>query len=223
MSLAKACWVFLIGLLCASSAIADMVIFQNGERRFGDAEIDAASDVVLTVEGVSKVYKRHQVRDVIFGVDQADIQDATPAEPVQSPTETYLPYQPSADSIYDITGANYYRKTLENSLGREFTVDVEEFFDVPVIRVFPVSYGFFARRGTFVRILMTNRDDRTWNALQLRINLFDEEDQLLSSRDVYVFRLPPTQQDSVGRRVLEANFADVPYDRVERVQVMRRF
>lgn len=218
---------FLLLTSLANLAAADMVIFHNGERRFGAATILSSSDVLLETNGVSKIYLARQVREVLFGVNREDIQPATPVAPVPAPadlddaTETYMPFVSSGD-IFDVTGVNIYRKKLTTAEGRDFIVDVEEYFDIPIIQVLPMSYGFFARRGTFLRAIIYNREDILWNPVSFRIFLFDQEDRLLSTKDIYVRRLPATREIP-QRRLVTADFPDTPYERVYRLRFARKF
>lgn len=206
---------------------ADMVIFQNGERRFGDALIISGSDVILNQGSSSKRFAKHQIKDIIFGFTEEDyrarmIGSATAADvDLDSVTEVYVPYEASGQ-IYDITGANVYRKKMTTPLGASFIVDVEEHFDVGEIQIFPIAVPFFGRSGTFVRMSLLNRDTDPWNALKMRVFLFGENG-LLQTRDEYIFSLPGNTENSVGRRILEMQFPDVPYAAVKTVRVVRRF
>lgn len=205
-------------------ASADLVIFNNGERRYGKANyIASSSDIVLISSDSSKQFSSRQIRQIIWGVDgpggiPASATTAAAAI-IKGTTETYIPFSSSGD-IFDITGANVYRKTMTNNDGREFILDVEEYFDVPMMRIYPTSYSFFGRRGCFFVALLKNREPLPWHPAEFRIKFFKEDGTLLSSKDIYVFRLPGKNNSG---RVLEAEFPDVPYELVKHITMVRRW
>lgn len=201
---------------------ADMIIFHNGERRFGVANLIAGtSDVTLTKDNITKQYSALQIRDIVFGVDSPeDIQDdIASATAIQSPTETYIPFA-SSGSIIDITGANVYRKTMENNDGREFIIDIEEYFDITIFRAYPIRYSFFGREGVFIVALLKNREPLPWHPAEFRLKIFNEDNTLIASKDFYVFRLPG--QGNRGR-VIEVEVPDVPYESVHHISIVRKW
>ncbi|MBI1390219.1 MAG: hypothetical protein GC154_17405 [bacterium] len=203
-------------------ASADMIIFHNGERRYGTANyIPSSSDVVLTTKDYSKRFSFTQIREVVFGVDKPEDQAAKAVASAtnQNATEEFIPFT-GGDSIYDVTGGDVYRKKMSSPDGKEFILDVEDKFDVPTMKIYPTTYSFYNRQGVYLILLLTNREDLSWRPLEMRVKLYDEDDNLIASKDAYVFRLPGAGQ---GSRVIEMQFPDVIYDRVKRIRVMRKY
>ncbi len=200
---------------------ADMVVFHNGERRYGVANyIGSTSDIVLNSDDSAKQFRASQIREIVWGVEGPIAASATPASStLSSATETYIPFASKGD-ILDITGANVYRKTMTNNDGREFILDIEEFFDVPLMRLYPISYSFFGRQGSFLVALLKNREPLPWHPAEFRVKFFRENGDLLSSKDFYVYRLPGRNK---GARVVEVEFPDVPYELVKHITIIRKW
>lgn len=220
---------FWLNIIIAAQAVfgmiasADLVIFNNGERRYGAANyIASTSDIVLTTSNFAKQFSSTQIRQIIWGINGpgAIPASATPeAATVPGATETYIPFASSGD-IFDITGANVYRKKMTSNNGKEYIFDIEEPFDVPLMRLYPTSYSFYGRQGCFLVALLKNREPLPWHPVEFRIKFFDEKDKLLSSKDIYVFRLPAR---SSGARVVEVEFPDVPYELVKHITMVRKW
>lgn len=202
-------------------ASADMVVFQNGERRYGAASyIGSTSDIVLVSDNSSKQFRSTQIREIVWGIDGPIPSSTTlAAATVPGATETYIPFA-SGGSVFDITGASVYRKTMTNNDGREFILDVEEFFDVPIMRLYPTTYSFFGRRGCFFVALLKNREPLPWHPAEFRVKFFKEDGTLLTSKDFYVYRLPGK---NTGARVVEVEFPDVPYELVKHITMIRKW
>ncbi|MBD3266217.1 hypothetical protein GF373_06060 [bacterium] len=194
----------------------DVVIFINGDTRYGDAEITDATTVQLNVKGATETYNRRLVTEIIEGIDEP-----APGE-VASATDGRYVHKPSG-FVYDITGDIAVGKTMKTPRGKELRVDIEDKFDITAIRLLPVRYSFYNRLGSYLIGAITNNSDRTWHSVEFRVTIYDKEEKLLAAKDFYVFRLPKTANGKPGRRVFEVALPDVLYEQIDRVRIVRKF
>ncbi len=198
---------FLCGL--TGIAFADLILFHNGDFLIGDANEMKNGDVILTADGVQKVFKSIQVKDIIFGA----------TSPVSIPGASNA----IADaSILPITLDITHRKEMTNHDGRKFIVDCQDGFEIPFVNLYPKTYSFFNRRGSKLRAGLVNNTTQELNGATFRVFFYDNQDKLMVTKDFYILRLRPTTQTR-RMRIFEVDMVDVPYERVRRMRVVERF
>ena len=197
----------------ARPAAADLIIFYNGDFKYGQVK-DIGNEYSLTINNVIKIYKKSQVREVAYGVNAP-----APGEIVSVTDFIHA----ATDSIWQITGAITLRSPLQGENNRQVLLDVEEGFTIQQIYIFPTTYSFFDFRGSFLAAAIVNSTTKAQNDLEFRVYFYGDKDQLISSKDFYVNRLPP----QVGNRPVGRRFAltmpDVPFDSIRRVRIVRKF
>ena len=206
--------VILFIVMLSFESSADLVLFRNGDHRYGKATELKDGSVMLDVNGAIKIFKQIQVKEVFMGIEPPK------AGEVISVTGFMLKGGPD---IIGVTGSITHRNKIKTIGGKMMTLDVEDGFDINVMQMFPTKYSFFNRRGCFVAGVLINPTTRTWRALQLRAHLYDSKDKMLTSKDFYIFRIPAATAKGPGRRKFELNFTDVAYERIERMRMVRKF
>ncbi len=201
-------------LILSFESSADLVVFNNGDHRYGKATELKDGSVMLNVNGTIKIFKKAQVKDVFMGIDPPK------AGEIRSVSDFTSKGGPE---IIGVTGAITHQNRIKTLGGKMVTMDVEDGFDVNVMQMFPTTYSFFNRRGCFVAGVLINPTTRSWRALQLRAHLFDAKDKILTSKDFYIFRIPAATAKGPGQRKFEMNFTDVAYERIERMRLVRKF
>ncbi len=206
--------VLLFIVILSFESFADLVVFNNGDHRYGKATELKDGSVMLDVNGTLKIFKKSQVQDVFKGVNRPKAGEVLSASGF---TEKAGP------EIIGVTGPITHRKKIKTLGGKMMTLDVEDGFDINVMQMFPTKYSFFNRRGCFMAGVLINPSTRTWRALQLRAHLYDAKDKMLTSKDFYIFRIPAATAKGPGRRKFEMNFTDVAMERVQRMRIVRKF
>ncbi len=201
-------------LLLGFYSHADLVLFYNGDHRYGKATELQDGTVMLDVNGTIRYYKRDQIKEIGYGIEK-------PADGTVVSITDFT--QIVGANILFVTGPITHRTQIKTQDGKQLRMDVEDGFDVPILHVFPARYGFYNRRGCFIAGLLINPSTRTWHALQLRAHLYDKNDRILSSKDFYIFRIPAATPQGPGQRKFEMNFPDVPYEYVDRMRLVRKF
>lgn len=195
-------------------AWSDLVIFHNGDFRYGEVTELPNQEISLWEDGGIRHYKKSQIREIIKGINRP-----APGEIV---TATDFVYAATAELLTG-TGAITHRVSIQAAPGKKLVVDVENGFEVPRLRIWRSGYPFFQRQGCFLAGELVNATTQTWVNTTFRATLYDEKDTLLSSKDFYVFRLPPGGPKQPSLRKFELDFPDVPYPRVKRMRLVRRF
>jgi hypothetical protein len=208
-------FIILAVFLTPLSAQSDVVIFYNGEARYGDV-IEDATEIRLERNGKIEIYKKNMVQKTIPGLEEPDV-----GEEAVNEEEDFL-HKPSGN-IFSITGDIAVRKKLVTPEGKELLVDVEDKFDIAQLRLLPVRYSFFNRQGCYLIGALTNKFDTTWHGVEFRVTLYNPSDRLLASKDFYVFRMPRPSPEGSSRRVFELAIPDVPYEEVSRIRLVRKF
>lgn len=205
-------WVLIaITEMLSFSSYGDVIIFFNGDTRYGKIIEDVSVSCTIDINGVTETFSKKCVEKIIAGINQ-------PASgEIASSTDGKFVHKPSGN-IYDITGDIAIRKKMTNTDGRDFKMDVETTFDIPTCRFFPANYSFYNRRGTYLIGSVTNKADQIWQGIEFRVTLFNKQDKLIGSKDFYVFRLP-----KAGRRSFELALPDIPYDMIDRIRIVRKF
>ena len=207
----------LVGIFVFSAleAAGDLVIFHNGDFRYGKAfVIQPEGDVSLTVNGATKIYKKSQVRQVVMGVD------APPPGTIVSVTDFI---HSATAEIVGITGWITHRQKMTNFDGKQLVVDVEDGFDIPMLQLYPASYSFFNRQGSFLRAALVNSSTEALSGIEFRVTFFQKDDKLLASKDFYIQRFPAGSATASARRIFEVDLPDIPYANVQRMRVVRKF
>ncbi len=210
--------ILVISLVCTTAYPApDLVIFHNGDYAFGTTTVDEDTDeIVLESEGETKHYTKRQVREVFPGV----------SKPADGEVVTASKYVISATGmIPQITAPITTRSRLETDLEEnpEIIFDVEDGFQVAKIHLFSTNPDFYNRIGSYLVFILENHTTQTWRAVEFRATFYGEEDQLLASKDFYIFRLPASTPDRTPRTVVKLNIPDIPYDLIHRVRIVRKF
>ncbi|HOL94074.1 MAG TPA: hypothetical protein PLH79_06985 [bacterium] len=205
-------WIPLPGL--PLPAWSDLVIFHNGDFRYGDVTELPNQEIALMEDGTTRQYKRSQIREIIKGINRP-----SPGEIV---TATGFVHAATAE-LLAVTGAITHRVLLQAAPGKKLVVDVENGFAVPRLRIWRSGYPFFQRQGCFIAGELVNATTHTWFNTTFRATLYDGKDTILSSKDFYVFRLGPGLPNQPSMRKFEIDFPDVPYPRVKRMRLVRRF
>lgn len=192
----------------------DLVIFHNGDFRYGEVTELPDEEISLLEEGVTRPYKKSQIREIIKGINKP-----IPGEVVRA---TDFVHAATAE-LMAVTGSATQRTRIKDGSGKEIVLDVEDGFEVPRVRMWRSRYPFFQRQGCFIAGVLVNSTTKTWSNTTFRATLYDGKDKVLASRDFYVFRLPPGTPQKPGMRKFELDFPDVPYPRVTRIRVVRCF
>ncbi len=216
MNLLRLLFIFIaMGFALPTSAYADLVIFHNGDYRYGDVVRDASGNITITFpNGDSEKFHKRQVRYVHDGVQKPAMGEVVSvSEFVQAATA----------EIYEVTGNITHSKTMKNPDGKEFQVDVQNDYEIPVMRFFPTRYSFFNRPGAYLVLKLQNTTQETHQSLTFRVFVYDQQDQLVATKDFLVHRLPPTTPEGRGGRVVEIDIPDVRYEQINRIRVVRRY
>ncbi len=193
-----------------SIAVSDIIIFHNGDIRIGDADELSKKEVSMTKDGVQKIYKSIQIKEIIWGATSPDqIPGASPGIALASLLPVTLP----------IT----HRKEMSNHDGRTLTIDTQRGFDVAFVNLYPKNFAFYNRRGSFLRAGLINNTTKILRGITFRTFFFDQNEELLSTKDFYVRNLMPADQTTRKWRIFEINLMDVPYERVSRIRIVNRF
>lgn len=202
-------------ILFCSVAWGDLMIFHNGDHLYGEIiNPDATQEMIITVNGVDHLFKRSQVRNIHVGIQP-------PAAGEILRATDFI--QSSTGEILSITASNITaRKSIKNK-DREIVIDVENGFDVSAIQLYPTTYSFFSRQGSYLVAFLRNLGDKPWAGATFRIFLYNQQNHLLGTRDFYVFRLPPVDQNGRGGRRIEVEIPDVTMNQIHRIRFVRRF
>ncbi len=193
---------------------ADLILFHNGDHHYGKVKENPDGTIQLDLTQTVKYYKKNQVKEIFYGINQ----------PATGEVVSVTNYNEiGGTKIISVTGPITHRSIVQTSGGKLLQVDVEDGFQVPIIQLFPRKYGFYNRSGCFMAGLLINTSTQAWNALQMRVHLYDPDNRILSSKDFYIYRIPPAANNIPGQRKFEIVFADVPYDRVDRMRLVRKF
>lgn len=193
---------------------ADLLVFTNGDFKYGKVTELPDRTVILEASGTVKYYKRNQIIQIAPGIDP-------PANGEIVSVSNF--HQIGGAPILDITGPITRRTSVQTIRGKTILLDVEVDFAVPVVQLFPMRYSFYNRRGCFMAGLLINSSTRTWNSIEMRAHLYDSNDRILSSKDFYIYRIPRATEKGPGQRKFEINFPDVPYEQVNRMRLIRKF
>jgi hypothetical protein len=206
---------FIAFFLFPLSVQSDVIIFHNGDARYGNI-VESATEIRLDRNGKIEIYNKKQVQKLIPGLDKPDM-----GEEAVKKEEDYS-HKPSGN-IFSITGSNTVQKKMATPEGKELLVDIDNKFDIAQLRLLPVRYSFYNRQGCYLIGALTNNSDITWHGVQFRVTLYNPSDRLLASKDFYIFRMPKPSPDGSSRRVFEIAIPDVPYEQVSRIRLVRKF
>lgn len=207
--------VVLLGAFTFNSASrADLIVFHNGDYRYGQIRELNDGTVILKIGDQEKDYKRSQIKTLSYGTNPPA------AGEILAVTDFN---QIGGADILSVTGPITRRAEVKTQSGRLFTLDVENIFEMPIVQFFPARYSFFQRQGCFMAGLLINSSTQTYNTLEMRAHLFDGENRILTSKDFYIYHIPGLTEKGPGQRKFEINFPDVPYDRVARMRLVRKF
>lgn len=202
----------LIGFLASDpNGWSDLIIFHNGDYRYGQVNVLDNGVVILTTDRGEERYKAHQVEDIQMGVD----------EPAPSPSG--LTAAAATPVIPDITAPITTRKNLKDRFGKSLIIDIENGYDVEAFQLWPTRYAFFGRTGCFIAGILVNSSTESRAAIEFRATVYGQEDNMLTSKDFYVFRLPGSTPQGPGKRKFEIEFPDTAYQQVHRMRIVRKF
>ncbi|MDX9752753.1 MAG: hypothetical protein RBU29_02260 [bacterium] len=190
---------------------ADALLFHSGHTRYGTVLIQDATSVVMEIEGRTETFLRKSIHQIYPGLVMPATGETTASD------DGLLVHRPN-EVVYSVTGEIAARRKMVNTEGREYWVDVERDFEVPRFQLKPAGYSFYNRRGSYLSGIVRNQTDQVWHATEFRVTFFDQTDQLIASKDFYIFHLPPK-----GQRVYHLALPDVPYDQIERIRMVRKF
>ncbi|RJP29966.1 MAG: hypothetical protein C4527_10840 [Candidatus Omnitrophota bacterium] len=200
--------VFSTGLI--GVAIADIVIFHNGDIRVGDAKRLDDDSVSLVVDGVQKIFKSIQVKEIIAGATSIDQVTGSLAAIAKA-------------SLLPITLPITVSKEMTNQDGKTLVVDCQKGFDISFVNLYPKNYSFYNRRGSYLRAGLVNNTTKELRGIEFRVFFFDNKSDLLTTKDFYVLRLPPAAQTRMKWKLFEMDLMDVPYEKVSRIRVVNKF
>ncbi len=206
-----------IWIASATAAHADLVIFHNGDFKFGNVQVhNASKEVWIDADGEIKRYWERQVRDII-----RDVGPPQHGEVLQLPGFVYS----TTPTIPSVTAPITHRNVLKsgNEDEREIAFDVEDGFDVNTIHLMGARYGFFNRPGSYLVLILENIQTTSWKGTQFRLTFYGEDDKLLASKDFYVWNLAGSNQKLIPKIVKNIAIPDVPYNMIQRIRLVRKF
>lgn len=203
----------------ALTARADLMIFYNGDFKYGQTQ-KTDGGWTLAVDGKTETYKDSQVKLVVPGIEEP-----APGEVVTATDFRHEATEAIADhKIWNITAARANRFVLRGEEDREVLMDVEEKFAIPRIHIHPAHYSFYKQRGSYMTAAIVNETTETLRGVEFRVFFYGAEEQLLTSKDFYVHRLPGTPE---GGRPIPRRFGleipDLPFEAIHRLRVVRKF
>lgn len=206
---------FIVWLGMTSVSYADLMIFRNGDFKYGTVQKVVGGYTLTTPDGKAQFFKDIQVQEVVIGVQQP-----TTGQIVQATDFIHE----ATTTIWSITEEITVSTTITTDDEKEVFLEVENGYEIPKFVIYPTSYPFFGRRGAFFTALIVNNTPNDIYGIDFRIYFYNQEDKLMITKDFYSNRLPATQpgQRPFARR-FSVSLPDVPVESIKRVRLVRKF
>lgn len=208
--------VFIVWLGAASVSFADLMIFRNGDFKYGIVQKVVGGYTLTTPDGKAQFFKDIQVQEVVVGVQQP-----TAGQIVQATNFIHEATTTVWRATDEITVSS---TTITTEDEKEVFLEVENGYEIPKFVLYPTSYPFFGRRGSFFSAWIVNNTPNDIYGIDFRIYFYNQEDKLMITKDFYSNRLPATQP---GRQPFARRFSvslpDVPIESVKRIKLVRKF
>ncbi len=199
----------------ALSLYADLIIFRNGDFRYGTAQKVQGGYTLTQPDGRSQFFKDIQVREVVQGV-----QKPTTGQVVNATDFVHE----ATTTVWSITREITTTTTIPTEDDKAVLLDVENGFEITKFAIYPTRYSFFNRRGSFFIGLLVNNGQQDIYGIDFRMYFYNQNDELMITKDFYSNRLPATIP---GRAPFARRFAvslpDVPIESIKRIRLVRKF
>lgn len=204
---------FFMGLALQSHA--DLIIFRNGDFKYGTVQKVVGGYTLTTPDGKAQFFKDIQVQEVVLGVPQP-----TTGQIVQATDFIHE----ATDTVWSITDEITVTTSVPTEDDKEVFIEVEKGFEISKFSIYPTRYSFFNRRGSFFIGHIINNTQRDIYGIDFRMYFYNQDDKLMITKDFYSNRLPATQP---GRPPFPRRFGvslpDVPIESIKRVKLVRKF
>ncbi len=197
----------------------DLITFTNGEQRRGLVLGYQDRKLMIVLDGQPTAFAPTAIQE--FEVQR---------DPAQLPVGLDTRMKPPAgiaEMVQRATGVDIEADTRDLGEERKLVVVAEKGMSIPTLMMGAISSSFYSQRGCYIKGLVRNdsvgtSQDRQ-NLTRIRgydfvIELFDADNQFITSQRFYVFRFP------VGRPVpFTVHLPYLTWERVAKVEVKRRF
>ena len=129
--------------------------------------------------------------------------------------------------IQRATGVDIEAQVRDLGDDRKLTVISEKGITVPVVMMGVLRSSFYAGRGCYIRGTIRNdslgQGYAKRNLTRIRgydfvLQVFDADDQFINSQRFYLFRFPPKRPVP-----FDVHFPSLPWERVAKIRILRRF
>ncbi len=207
------------GLLIPNLCAADLIIFSNGDQRFGKILGYTKGHIIVEIDGQKLEFSTAAIKGFQTGVDKPE--DATLLKDRVSPPAGV------AEMVQRATGVDINVSKRRLGEDRELTVISEKEISVPWIGMGYSKSSFYGRLGSYIQGTIRNdappAEEGGFNYSRIRgydfiLQAFGTDDEVLASQRFYLVRFPP------GRAIsFKVQFPFLDLNRIERIRITRRF
>ena len=197
----------------------DLITFANGDQHRGLVLGYRDRKMMIVLNGQRIAFAPNAVQGFEIQCD-----------PTQTPAglDTRMkPPEGVTDMVQRAAGVDTESDTRDLGEERKLVVVAEKGMSVPTLMMGAISASFYSQRGCYIKGLVRNDSIGTYqdtqNLTRIRgydfvIEMFDANDQLITSQRFYVFRFP------VGRPVpFTVHLPHLTWEQVAKVEVKRKF